>query len=150
MGLHSGRSGMVVTSTTAGSTLSGASTVSGLTAPTALVPSAGPAPLPAAPAVARPGSTGVRVENTHFNSTLFGPYQTSTVKSKVLRQKIERGELPPLPPSKLDSSKPVCLAWHTKGQCNTLCPCTADHVAYSLTEYEPLATWCREHGYAAA
>jgi hypothetical protein len=97
----------------------------------------------------RPGATGDRVEHTHFNSDLFGAYKTSSVKSKELRKKIERGELPPLPPSRVDAAKPTCLAWHTKGQCNTLCPLSADHVAYTADQYEPLATWCRDHGYAS-
>ena len=100
----------------------------------------------------RPGgrnSTGERMENTHFNTALFGTYKTSPIKSKFLREKIARNELPPLPASKINSSKPVCLAWHTKGQCNSLCPHIADHVAYSAEEYAALATWCREHGYAS-
>ena len=96
----------------------------------------------------RPGGSGERVENTHFNTSLFGTYQTSSIKSKYLRQKIERGELPPLPSSKVNGTKPICLAWHTKGQCNTLCPLIADHVSYTAAEYEPLATWCKDHGYA--
>ena len=102
----------------------------------------------ARPAGGRNG-TGDRVENTHFNTTLFGTYKASTIKSKTLRDKIARNELPPLPPSKVNASKPVCLAWHTKGQCNSLCAHTADHVAYSAEEYAALATWCREHGYAS-
>jgi len=63
--------------------------------------------------------------------------------------KVEHGELPSLPPSKANSSKPVCLAWHTKGQCNTQCPHTTDHIAYSTEEYAPLVAWCRDHGYAS-
>jgi hypothetical protein len=89
------------------------------------------------------------VENTHFNETLFGTYQTSMVKSKVLHQKVECSELPPLPPSKADRSKPTCLAWHTKGQRNTQCPLTTDHIAYTTKEYAPLVTWCRDLGYAS-
>ncbi len=88
-----------------------------------------------------------RVENTHFNNALFGSYRISAIKTKAIRQKIAAGDIPPLPPSKNDSSKPLCLAWHTKGQCNTNCPLTSDHVAYSAEEYTALATWCREHGY---
>ncbi|KAL3806886.1 hypothetical protein ACHAXA_000796 [Cyclostephanos tholiformis] len=38
----------------------------------------------------------------------------------------------------LGTSKPVCLAWHTKGQCNTQCPHTTDHITYSAEEYAPL------------
>jgi len=39
-------------------------------------------------------------------------------------------------------SKPMCLAWHTKGQCNANCPCASDHVQYSAPKLAPLATWC--------
>ncbi len=77
------------------------------------------------------------MENTLFNEALFGTYRTSSVKSKTLRLKVERGELPPLPPSKANTLKPICLACHTKGQCNTLCPHTTDHIAYSTDEYAP-------------
>ncbi|KAL3823338.1 hypothetical protein ACHAXA_010473, partial [Cyclostephanos tholiformis] len=62
----------------------------------------------------RAGGSGSRVENTHFNEALFGTYRTSSVKSKALRLKVERG------------------------QCNTLCPHTTDHIAYSTDEYAPL------------
>ncbi|KAL3823120.1 hypothetical protein ACHAXA_006450 [Cyclostephanos tholiformis] len=41
----------------------------------------------------RAGGSGSRVENTHFNEALFGTYRTSSVKSKALRLKVERGEL---------------------------------------------------------
>ena len=128
----------MTTATTA--TPSGAASVmSGITAPTAAV------------TIATGGgnTTGVRVDNTHFNSTLFGTYKTSSIKSKTLRQKIERNELPPLPASKLNQSKPMCLAWHTKAQCNTNCPCILDHVAYTEGELAPLAAWCRDHGYCS-
>jgi hypothetical protein len=142
MAVHSRGAGSVVTPSTAGMTSSSAnSVVSGLTT---------------LPSLAGGGTTRARssnnsntdrIENTHFNSALFGTYKTSATKSKALRQKITRGELPPLPSSKLNASKPVCLAWHTKGECNTNCPCSHDHVAYTAEEYAPLATWCRDHGY---
>jgi hypothetical protein len=127
-----------------------ASSISSISDPTAL-PSASPgAPAEAASGNAsRAGGSGTRVDNTHFNEALFGTYRTSSVKSKALRSKVERGELPPLPPSKANSSRPVCLAWHTKGQCNINCPHTTDHIAYSAEDYAPLAAWCRDHGYAS-
>ena len=103
MGLHT-------TTMTVGSTLSGASAVSCLTTSTAVTALSGTAPALATNASVCTGSMGVCIENMHFNTTLFGPYRTSTVKSKVLWQKIERCELPPLPPSKLDATKPVCIA----------------------------------------
>lgn len=93
------------------------------------------------------GGSGTRMDNTHFNSALFGTYKTSSIKSRTLRQKIDRGDLPALPPSKVNSSKPMCLAWHTKAQCNSNCPCIGDHIPYTTEEYSPLVTWCRDHGY---
>jgi len=148
--VHSRGSPSVVTASTAGLTSSSSSVVSGLTA----TPSVAPSTMGQTAGGHNSGvggsrtSTGDRVANTHFNQVLFGTYKSSSIKSKTLRDKIARNELPPLPPSKVNASKPVCLAWHTKGQCNSLCPHTADHIAYSDEEYAALATWCREHGYA--
>lgn len=154
IGVHSRGRGApsVVTASTVGLTSSASSVVSGLTATPSAAPSmSGQAAgdRSAGGGGSRNNPTGDRVENTHFNTTLFGTYKASTIKSKVLRDKIARNELPPLPPSKVNASKPVCLAWHTKGQCNSLCPLTADHIAYSAEEYAALAIWCRDHGYAS-
>ena len=138
MAVHSRGAESVVTPSTAGMTSSANSVISGLTT----VPSPGPPR-----ARSSNNSNTDRIENTHFNTALFGNCKTSAIKSKALRQKITRGELPPLPTSKLNASKPVCLAWHTKGECNTNCPCSHDHVTYTAEEYAPLAAWCRDHGY---
>ena len=144
MALHCPADAMsVVTALTAGSESIAGSVVSGLTAAT---PAGRPSTGGGGGSTAR--NTAIdRVENTHFNTALFGTYRHSATKTRALRQKIAAGELPALPPSKNDSSKPVCLAWHTKGQCNTNCPLTSDHVAYTAAEYAALATWCRDHGY---
>ena len=89
-------------------------------------------------------------ENTGFHQVLFGSIKTrtvggKTVKSRDVREKIKKGELPPLPPSKVDGA-PMCLAWHTKGICNPDCPRAADHAAtYSVEEYQPLCGWCELH-----
>ena len=86
-------------------------------------------------------------ENTAFHQGLFGLIKTrtvdgKTVKSRDVQEKIKKGELPPLPPSKVDG-EPMCLAWHTKGICNPDCPRAADHAAiYSVEEYQPLCGWC--------
>ena len=90
---------------------------------------------------------GMRVENMHFNLALFGIYKTNSMKSKTLWTKIDCGDLPPLPLFKVMSTKPMCLVWHTKGQCNTNCPSITNHIAYSPNEYAPLVTLCRDHGY---
>ena len=83
-----------------------------------------------------------RTVNTSFNETLFGSCKTSSIKCKSLRDKINQGTLVALPRSKVDLSQPMCLAWHTKGQCNKNCPRVADHVQYSAAELAPMATWC--------
>jgi hypothetical protein len=96
------------------------------------------------------GSTNKGKENTAFHQGLFGLIKTQTVggktvKSREVREKIKKGELPPLPPSKVDGA-PMCLAWHTKGICNPDCPRAADHAAiYSVEEYKPLCRWCETH-----
>ena len=86
-------------------------------------------------------------ENANFHQVLFGDIKLrtvagKTVKSRDVRDKIRKGELPPLPPSKADG-QPMCLAWHTKGICNPDCPRAPDHgVIYSVEEYGPLCGWC--------
>ena len=91
------------------------------------------------------GST--KVDNNAFNSTLFGIYKTTQVKSADLRKKIKLGTLEKLPPSRVSADSEMCLAWHTKGICNSNCPRKADHVTYTAAEYTPMVNWCRDHGY---
>ena len=68
--------------------------------------------------------------NPNFLEDLFGTYRRmSKVRTRDIRRKIAAKELPGLPLSKVDK-QPMCLAWHTKGQCNNRCPQAADHVAY--------------------
>ena len=86
-------------------------------------------------------------ENANFHQVLFGEIKArtvggKTVKSRDVRDRVRKGELPPLPKSKADGN-PMCLAWHTKGICNPDCPRAADHGAtYSVEEYQPLCSWC--------
>ena len=87
----------------------------------------------------------VRVNNTEFNS-MFQPFHDMrTVTCRVLKTKIANGELPPLPPSKVNSNVHMCLPWHTRAQCMTNCNSAVDHVAYTSEEYAPLLMWCTEH-----
>ena len=80
---------------------------------------------------------------------LFGKYRRRKVSGKPVRArdirlKISNGELPELPQSKC-AAHPMCLAWHAKAMCNPSCPRVADHVEYTVDEYEPLVKWCAAH-----
>ena len=66
-----------------------------------------------------------RMDNPTFDTSLFGEYKTSAIKSKTLHDKIKKQEIRTLPTSKIVGS-PMCLAYHTKGQCNIKCPRLAD------------------------
>ena len=88
--------------------------------------------------------SGDRVNNSDFEEALFGKYRAMSVTCKTIRQRISRQELPALPLSKVDK-QPMCLAWHTKGQCNRNCSRCTDHVSYTKEEYTPLVTWCTAH-----
>jgi hypothetical protein len=96
--------------------------------------------VPIVPIVTR--NNGERMENTGFNASLFGSYKVSPIKTKTLRDKVSQGTLAALPKSKVDVANPMCLAWHSKGQCNSRCPCAYDHVQYSAPKLAPLASWC--------
>ena len=92
------------------------------------------------------GNNNATSTNPTFSEVLFGQYKNRMVngrpvKCRDLRNKISRGELPELPLSKVDNA-PMCLAWHTKGMCNSDCPRVADHVPYTNEELGPLCTWC--------
>lgn len=94
--------------------------------------------------VQQQGGASGRVNNTQFNTALFQTFKSNSVRCVDIRRKITEGTKPALPTSKVDQA-PMCLAWHTKGQCNRGCPRAADHVVYSNSEYQPLATWCTAH-----
>ena len=64
------------------------------------------------------------------------------MKSRDVRKMIKKGDLPPLPPLKVDG-QPMCLAWYTKGICNHECPRAANHgKIYLVKEYQPLCGLC--------
>jgi len=103
-----------------------------------IIPAGGGLPAPIAPGRGR----GMRLENTSFNKALFGVYNNSSIKSKILCDKITQGLLQPLPSSKVNNSQAICLDWHTKAHCNSNCPCACDHVHYNANKYTDIATWC--------
>jgi len=84
---------------------------------------------------------GARLKNVAFNTEFFNVYRMRPIRSASIRRSIRSNALPALPPSKVDN-RTVCLAYHTKEQCNGDCPRAADHVAYTATEYGPLRDWC--------
>jgi hypothetical protein len=87
------------------------------------------------------------MEYTKFNDGLFDTYKKSSLKSKTIQDQIKAGNIPTLPCSKQNNTKPMCLAWHTKGICSINCPCLYDHAPYTPNEYALLFTWCHDHGY---
>jgi len=95
----------------------------------------------------KPGGTPGPLEdatnnNPSFLDGIFGVYRKlSKVRTRDIRRKIANNELPILPVSKVDK-QPMCLAWHTKGQCNNRCPRAVDHVAYTPEEIKDLVQWC--------
>jgi hypothetical protein len=95
-------------------------------------------------------TNGTRLNNTAFLSSMFSRFKDMTqVSCKSLRDKIRDGDLPPLPKSKVEVEKPVCLAWHTRAECNTNCSCKYDHVlTYTAAECQPLLAWCNENFHA--
>lgn len=91
------------------------------------------------------GSEDAAASNPHFLEAVFGDYRKlNKVRTRQIHRKIAEKELPPLPSSKVDH-QPMCLAWHTKGQCNVRCPRAVDHVAYTAEETKELAQWCASH-----
>jgi hypothetical protein len=105
-----------------------------------------PASPPVAPFAPRPPPIDdATASNPHFLEGTFGHYRKLTsVKTRGIRRQIKDGVLPALPVSKVDR-QPMCLAWHTKGQCNLRCPRAADHVAYTVGELGNLVAWCTTH-----
>ena len=96
------------------------------------------------------GGSETQLTNPHFNAALFGEYKTRQVngkgvRSQDVRKAIKRGDLPALPPSKVNGVATMCLAWHTKGQCSPNCPLKGDHVPYTDEEYQPLCGWCSDN-----
>lgn len=99
-------------------------------APAPYAPTTGPTMASATPAAppAQPRSpSGGRVNNTNFNQNLFGVYRDRNLRTMDVRQRIRSGNIPQLPASKVDQDS-LCLAWHTKGQCNSNCLRIRDHV----------------------
>ena len=48
-----------------------------------------------------------------------------------------------LPPSPLDPSLKICVAYHTKGMCNKVCLNDGNHGDYTQEQDMSLWEWCR-------
>lgn len=88
--------------------------------------------------------SGGHTPNKKFNMALFGVYKQSARKARELRRLIDQKKLPALPKSKVDGL-PMCLAWHSKGECNENCPRRDDHVEYTADQYGELCGWCADN-----
>ena len=99
------------------------------------------------------GSKGHNLPQEHlaYHMPLFLEYKkrkkggNAIMYRQAVRNLILKGDLPELSPSKVDG-KPMCLAWHVKGICNSeTCPRTPDHVDYSVAEYQTMCGWCSDN-----
>ena len=91
----------------------------------------------------QPGTRGVNiyVNNLDYVASMFSKYANRRIGNRSVRVLITNGTLPALPPSKVPGGS-MCLAFHTKGYCNSGCGNSADHVAYTEAELRPLRVWC--------
>jgi hypothetical protein len=84
------------------------------------------------------------IQNTSFNAELFNTYRESSTGARTVRERVAAAGIE-LPRSRVDASKPMCLAYHTRGRCNTACRHAFDHVAYTAAQYAPLVEFCANH-----
>eukprot|EP00984_Skeletonema_dohrnii_P036604 scaffold37745_cov278-Skeletonema_dohrnii-CCMP3373.AAC.1 len=95
----------------------------------------------------------LNLTNPNYNEALFGEFRNR--KGSNGRQislgdwKKEAIARNPLPKSKFGLPS-MCLAWHSKGLCNSNCRVIGDHQSYSASEYQPLVQWCQENWPAAS
>jgi len=87
------------------------------------------------------GSGNERLNNTSYKESVFGSYRSLPVTCRAIRDRAKENNVE-LPKSKVDPSKPMCLAYHSKGVCNLRCHCKYDHVEYTESELEELSSWC--------
>lgn len=73
------------------------------------------------------------ISNPTFNADLFNQYREDrTSPAQEVRHNWEAAGVQ-LPRSCVDSSRPMCLAYHVKGRCNTGCGASYDHAQYSVS-----------------
>ena len=80
--------------------------------------------------------------NLHFNAEAFQKFKAVDLKTKNIRDRCS-GAGVPLPKNK--DNKPMCLAYHIKGVCNTRCQYAADHREHTPQEDATLKAWCAQN-----
>ena len=85
------------------------------------------------------GRRNERVNNTSYKENIFGSYHSLAITCHAICDRAKDDK------SKVDPSKTMCLAFHSKGICNLNCHCVYDHVEYTESELEELSTWCAQH-----
>ena len=90
---------------------------------------------------------GTRIDNPVFCSALFQRFKDMvSVTCRSIRWKIKMCAISePLPMSKGDATKSMCLARHAKGTCNSNCPLSHNYISYNPMEYVQFKTWCDQH-----
>jgi len=63
--------------------------------------------------------------------------QTQTIRQKAAQANIAL-------PIRQDG-RPMCMAFHVKGMCNTNCTQAHDHGQQLPADTQTLLTWCRQH-----
>ena len=78
---------------------------------------------------------------------IFKRLRDIPVTCSVIKMRIFRGKIPPLPKSKAhgNQSNPMCLPWHTRGECNEGCNCYTDHNKYPDEDLRSLDSWCDKY-----
>ena len=107
-------------------------------------PSGGPpaVPLPGGrgpPAVPQP--RGDRATNTNYLPA-FLPWKTVPGQLRTYLRPPGGTEVQP---PRNDAGAEMCITWHIRGHCNTLCGRCADHKTPSAPEITRLVAWCHSH-----
>jgi hypothetical protein len=111
------------------------------TAQDPLTPARVAPPGPGRTPLADPASRGSHVVNNTPNP-VYAPWKDRKGK---LRDVLKPLGLPEVHPPRTDTNTEMCITWHVKGSCNTLCGRCADHKPQSAAEATRLTQWCQAH-----
>lgn len=102
-------------------------------------------PAPAAPAQPARAPVSQDVVNEFFFGSLWNHRTCNIIgaKGSDLIKAAEQGVggIAPIPRSKVNPLRNMCLNFHIRQRCTNTCPFKYDHVAYTEEEFEPLTTW---------